>query len=250
MPWVATSCRPPNVPGFSGEAERSEVSSAASRCWAARLEFAAEGTAKKQPVAQVEVEGHDGASVESTAREAYQLAAPRPRRAASKTSPAGTAPWRHATALKGTAAKLAVEDELDSMDARGGQPSRLEWRQAIRPPRYNHLHLGGPVKARQARNQLNSSRNATPASSWRSRQSQRKTALTTPKPGPAFTLQPCATVAACLANTSPVAQAAEAQRPRHDLDSRRCHPTRAAAHEHPLPLRPPNLYFSCFFSAR
>jgi hypothetical protein len=28
---------PPNVAGFSGEAERSEVSSAASRCWAARL---------------------------------------------------------------------------------------------------------------------------------------------------------------------------------------------------------------------
>jgi len=31
-----------------------------------------------------------------------------------------------------------------------GQPDRTERRQAIWPPRYNHLHLGGPVRARQA----------------------------------------------------------------------------------------------------
>jgi hypothetical protein len=146
-------------------------------------------------------------------------------------------------ALGGAAAKLAVEDELDSMDARAGQPSRLERREAIRPPRYNRLHLGGPVRARQARNHLNSSRNATPASSSRSRQSHRKTAQTTPKPGPEITLPPRATLAARLANTSPSSGPPKHNDPGHDLDSRRGHSTRAAAYENPLPLSSAQLVF-------
>jgi len=31
-----------------------------------------------------------------------------------------------------------------------GRPNRTERRQATWPPRYNHLHLGGPVRARQS----------------------------------------------------------------------------------------------------
>ena len=82
------------------------------------------------------------------------------------------------------------QDELGQMDARGGQPHQSERLQAVRPPRYNHLHLGGPVRARQARKQLNSSQNAVPAASSRSPQPLVTTAQTTPKPAPAITLQP------------------------------------------------------------
>src|SRR4051812_2555297 len=62
----------------------SEVSSAAGRSWAARVEFAADWTAKHDPTRWAKAEGHDGAPVESTAREACQPPAQRPRRAASE----------------------------------------------------------------------------------------------------------------------------------------------------------------------
>src|SRR6187402_1084547 len=52
----------------------------------------------------------------------------------------------------------------------------MERRQAIWPPRYNHLLLGGPVTARQARNQLNSSQDATSAAGSRGAQPRRTTA--------------------------------------------------------------------------
>jgi hypothetical protein len=136
---------------------------------------------------------------------------------------------------------LAGQNDLAPMDARGGQPDQPERRQAIWQPRYNHLHLGGPVRARQAQNELNSRRNAIPAASLRSLQPRRTTAQTTLQPAPAITLPPRDIAVGSLAITPPVAQTAEADATGCDLDSRRRSPKRAAAGEDPLPLGPANV---------
>ena len=75
---------------------------------------------------------------------------PRPRRPANETLAGGEAPRRDSTALECASAKAAGPDEVDSMDARGGRPDWMERREANRPPRCNHLHLGGPVRAWQS----------------------------------------------------------------------------------------------------
>jgi len=180
---------PPNVAGFSGEAERSEVSSAASRCWTARHEVAVERTAMKDSSRRSRPPTKTR-QPERTARGACQPAAPRTRRAASETFAGGEASLRNATASEGAAAKTRWSERRRPDGCPRGQPDRTERRQAIWPPRYNHLHLGGPVRARQARRPLNSSRNAIPAASSRQLQPQRTTAQTTLQPAPAITLQP------------------------------------------------------------
>ena len=53
---MANSPRPPNVSGFSCEAERSEVSSAAGRCWAARNNLQDSTAAKAWRLRSVEPE--------------------------------------------------------------------------------------------------------------------------------------------------------------------------------------------------
>ncbi len=122
-------------------------------------------TAKQEATDRSSVRGlpRHGSRVERAGRIA--VTARRTRRAASETFACGEASWRNATASDGAAANLTGRDEPNPMDARGGQPDRTERRQAIWPPRYNHLHLGGPVRAPQAWNQLNSRRNAIPAAS-------------------------------------------------------------------------------------
>jgi len=80
----------------------------------------------------------------------------------------GEASRRNATASERRCSQAHwVETSPTRWMPAGGQPHQPERRQAIWPSRYNHLHLGGPGRARQAQDQLNSGRNVIPAASLR-----------------------------------------------------------------------------------
>jgi len=138
----------------------------------------------------------------------------RPRRPASETPAGGEAHARGAAAVEDAAAKVGGSRRARPDGCPRGQPHQSERRQAVRPPRYNHLHLGGPVRARQTRKQLNSSQNAIPAASSRSPQRWQRPRRRRFSPHARSRYSPLATGAACLAITSPVERAAEAQRHR------------------------------------
>ena len=127
------------------------------------------------------------------------------------------------------------------MDARGRQPNRMERRQANRPPRYNHLHLGGPVRAQpagtssiQARTPLGCQLAIAPLLEDR-RAGRRRS------PHPRSRHSPRANAAACLAITSPVERAAEAQHHRSRSRSSTTPPDTSDSSRKPLPLGPPNV---------
>ena len=169
-------------------------------------------TAKAEATDWSSVRGLPSAPVESTARGAFQSTASRTRRAAEETSAGGEATGPNATALEGTSAKARWSERPRPDGCPRGQSHRMERRQAIWPPRYNHLHLGGPVRARQTQNQLNSRRNAIPAASLRRPRQHRTTAQTTLQPALAIRLQPRVIATGCLAITLPVDQTAKAGR--------------------------------------
>ncbi len=163
---------------------------------------------------------------------------------ASETFADGEGSWRNATASEGAAAKLTGRDEPDPMDCPRGSPDRMERRQATWPRRYNHLHLGGPVRRRQSQIHLNSSRNATPAANLRELQHfnrggrpRRRGFSPRPRsPASHATSQSDVARSRCRLTRPPKHNA-----PGHDLDPRRRFPTRAPAHEDPLPLGPANV---------
>jgi hypothetical protein len=144
--------------------------------------------------------------------------------------------------------RLAGQDERDPMDARGGQPCRMERREAPRPPRYNHLHLGGPVRAHQAG--ISSIQASTPARlpardhftrggrPRRRHRSPHSRSGSSHAPSPPHVSQ-----LRCWSPRPPKPNA-----PGCDLDPQERYPTRAAAHETPAPssLGPANVSgFSC-----
>ena len=96
----------------------------------------------------------------------------------------------------------------------GGQRSRMERREANRPPRYNHLRLGGPVRAWQSAISSIQGKTATTAARSRALKQLSTTAQTTLKPALAITLQQHAIAPGCLAITVQLGLTAEAQRPR------------------------------------
>jgi hypothetical protein len=114
------------------------------------------------------------------------------------------------------------------------------------PPRYNHLHLGGPVRAQQSgissiqartssrlptRDHLNRARR--PRRRRRSRHSRSRSSHAA--------TQPDVSRSRSRSSGPPKMNATG-----RDLDPRRRHPTQAAAHENPLPLGLANVpVFSC-----
>jgi len=117
----------------------------------------------------------------------------------------------------------------------------MERRQANRPPRYNHLHLGGPVRAQpagtssiQARTPLGCQLAIAPLLEDR-RAGRRRS------PHPRSRHSPRANAAACLAITSPVERAAEAQHHRSRSRSSTTPPDTSDSSRKPLPLGPPNV---------
>lgn len=129
-------------------------------------------------------------AIGAAARVALQVTCTADKLTGARNSTGGEAPRRYSTASEGDAASAAGLDELDSMDARERQPHQPERREANWPPRYNHLLLGGPVRARQPG--ISSIQARTPP------RPQAREALnraggprrTTPKPAPAITPQP------------------------------------------------------------
>jgi len=110
------------------------------------------------------------------------------------------------------------------------------------------VQSSSPRRPREGRSQsqiqLNSSRNAIPAANSRGiqRGDRPRRRGFSPRPRSRFsraTSQPAVSRSRCRSTRAPKPNA-----PGHDLDPRRRHPTRAPAHEDPLPGGPPNLYLS------